>query len=91
MVGAAPSYDSDRAAQIRRVFEMAREFDVDIDMHVDSGPTAEHLDTLLVCDLDREIQMGRPRRHRPCRKLATMPFQDLDKVRQAHGRCRRRR
>ena len=51
VVGAAPSYDSDSSAQIRRVFEMAREFDIDIDMHVDSGPTAEHLDTLLVCDL----------------------------------------
>ena len=51
VVGAAPSYDSDSSAQIHRVFEMAREFDADIDMHVDSGPTAEHLDTLLVCDL----------------------------------------
>ena len=45
VVGAAPSYDSDSAAQIHRVFELAREFDADIDMHVDSGPTAEHLDT----------------------------------------------
>jgi cytosine deaminase len=28
-VGAAPNYDTDRPGQIRRVFEMAREFDVD--------------------------------------------------------------
>jgi len=35
----------------KRMIKMAREFDIDIDMHVDSGPTAEHLDTLLVCDL----------------------------------------
>ena len=27
-VGAAPNYDTDRPGQIRRVFEMAREFDV---------------------------------------------------------------
>lgn len=51
VVGAAPSYDADPAAQIRRVFELARRYDLDIDMHLDSGDTAEHLDLLLVCDL----------------------------------------
>lgn len=30
---------------------MAREFDGAIDMHLDSGASAEELDTLLVCDL----------------------------------------
>lgn len=34
-VGAAPYTDSDPHGQIDRVFEMAREFDVDIDMHLD--------------------------------------------------------
>ncbi|PZW51115.1 cytosine deaminase [Humitalea rosea] len=58
VVGAAPNYDSDRAAQIRRVFEMAREFDVDIDMHLDSGSSAEDLDTLLVCDLTEQYGWG---------------------------------
>lgn len=51
MVGAASNCDTDRPGQIRRVFEMAREFDVAIDMHLDSGASAEELDTLLVCDL----------------------------------------
>ncbi|MCX7372956.1 MAG: amidohydrolase family protein [Alphaproteobacteria bacterium] len=51
VVGAAPNYDTDRAGQIRRVFEMAREFDIDIDMHLDSGATGDDLDVLLVCDL----------------------------------------
>ena len=36
-VGAAPYTDSDPHGQIDRVFEMAREFDVDIDMHLDFG------------------------------------------------------
>ena len=40
-VGAAPGYDTDHAGQIRRVFEMAREFDVDIDMHLDFGTSPE--------------------------------------------------
>ena len=80
VVGAAPSYDSDSAAQIRRVFEMAREFDADIDMHVDSGPTADHLDTLLVCDLAEKYKWGGRVAVGHVGKLATMPFKDLDKV-----------
>src|SRR5713101_7924157 len=32
-VGAAPNYDRDPAGQIRRVFELARELGVEIDMH----------------------------------------------------------
>ena len=58
VVGAAPNYDTDRPAQIRRVFEMAREFDVDIDMHLDSGASAEELDTLLVCELTEKYGWG---------------------------------
>jgi cytosine/creatinine deaminase len=80
VVGAAPSYDSDSSAQIRRVFEMAREFDADIDMHVDSGPTADHLDTLLVCDLAEKYKWGGRVAVGHVGKLATMPFKDLDKV-----------
>ena len=40
-VGGAPYTDSDPPGQIDRIFEMAREFDVDIDMHLDFGHTAE--------------------------------------------------
>lgn len=58
VVGAAPNYDTDRAAQIRRVFEMAREFDIDIDMHLDSGVSADDLDLLLVCDLTERYGWG---------------------------------
>ena len=80
VVGAAPSYDSDSAAQIHRIFEMAREFDADIDMHVDSGPTADHLDTLLVCDLAEKYKWGGRVAVGHVGKLSTMPFKDLDKV-----------
>jgi cytosine deaminase len=57
-VGAAPNYDTDHAGQIRRVFEMAREFDVDIDMHLDSGHSPEHLDAVLVCELTEKYKWG---------------------------------
>jgi cytosine/creatinine deaminase len=39
VIGAAPIFDSDPAGQIRRVFEIAHDFDVDIDMHLDTGFT----------------------------------------------------
>ncbi len=80
VVGAAPNYDSDRAAQIRRVFEMAREFDVDIDMHLDSGASAEELDTLLVCDLAEQYGWGGRVAVGHVTKLASMPFAAMDKV-----------
>jgi hypothetical protein len=37
VVGAAPYTDSSPHGQIDRIFEMAREFDIDIDMHLDFG------------------------------------------------------
>ena len=80
VVGAAPNYDSDWRAQIRRIFEMAREFDVDIDMHLDSGASAEELHTLLVCDLTEKYKWGGRVAVGHVGKLATMPFKDLDKV-----------
>src|SRR5471032_2379908 len=80
VVGAAPNYDSDRAAQIHRVFEMAREFDVDIDMHLDSGASAEELDTLLVCDLTEKHGWGGRVAIGHVSKLASMRPPDIDRV-----------
>ncbi len=80
VVGAAPNYDTDRAAQIRRVFEMAREFDVDVDMHLDSGASAEELDTLLVCELTEKYGWGGRVAIGHVSKLASMPQADMDKV-----------
>lgn len=83
VVGAAPSYDSDPAAQIRRVFELAREFDVDIDMHLDSGASAEHLDLDLVCELTRQFGYGGRIAIGHVTKLTVMPpARFLEKARQ---------
>ena len=49
VVGAAPYTDSDPHGQIDRVFEMARDFDVDIDMHLDFGADPSGLDVEHVC------------------------------------------
>jgi cytosine deaminase len=48
-VGAAPYTDSDPRGQIDRIFELARQFDVDIDMHLDFGPTCDDMDVWYVC------------------------------------------
>ena len=58
VIGAAPGYDTDHAGQIRRVFELAREYDVDIDMHLDFGNTPDDLDAHLVCELTEQYRLG---------------------------------
>ncbi len=58
VIGAAPNYDTDHAGQIRRVFALAREYDVDIDMHLDSGNTPDDLDIHLVCELTEHYKFG---------------------------------
>ena len=37
---------------------MAREFDVDIDMHLDLGNSADHLDIDYVCELTERLGYG---------------------------------
>ena len=78
VIGAAPTYDSDSSAQVRRIFELAREFDVDIDMHVDSGSSADHLDTRLVCDLTEQYGWGGRVACGHLTKLSVMPMPELD-------------
>ena len=85
VIGAAPSYDSDSSAQIRRVFEIARDFDVDIDMHLDSGASASHLDTLLVCELTQKYGWGGRVAIGHVSKLSTMPLPEFDKVAELMG------
>ena len=58
VVGGAPGYDPDHAGQIRRIFELAREYDRDVDIHLDVGPTAEEMDIDLVCELTERYGYG---------------------------------
>ena len=57
-IGGAPNYDTDHAAQIRRVFELALHYDIDIDMHVDSGHDPASLDLHLVAELTQKHNYG---------------------------------
>src|SRR6185369_9054015 len=58
VVGGAPRYDTDGAAQIRRIFDLAREFDVDIDLHLDVGHTPEGMHVHLVRELTEKYKRG---------------------------------
>ncbi len=58
VVGAAPYTDTNPHGQIDRVFEIARRFDVDIDMHLDFGPHPDDLDLLHVCRRTEELKYG---------------------------------
>jgi cytosine deaminase len=76
-IGGAPRYDSDHAGQIRRIFELAREFDADIDIHLDVGDGPEPLDIPLVCELTRQYRRGGRVVVGHMAKLAAMPPDDL--------------
>jgi cytosine/creatinine deaminase len=58
VIGGAPNYDVDHPGQINRVFELARHYDIDIDMHIDSGHDATSMDTHLVADLTEKHKLG---------------------------------
>ncbi|OGA22853.1 MAG: amidohydrolase [Betaproteobacteria bacterium RIFCSPLOWO2_02_FULL_67_26] len=58
VVGGAPRYDPDRPGQIRRIFALAKEFDVDVDIHLDGGHTTHDMDIFLVCELTDRMGWG---------------------------------
>ena len=58
VIGAAPNFDPDHSGQIHRVFDLAREYDVDIDMHLDSGNSPDEMDIELVCELTEKYKLG---------------------------------
>jgi cytosine deaminase len=57
-IGGAPYVDSDPIGQIDRIFELARKYDVDIDFHLDFGPTAEGMTYEHVCRRTDEYKYG---------------------------------
>jgi len=73
VVGAAPYTDSDPHGQIDRVFEMARHFDIDIDMHLDFGADAAVLDLEYVCDVTEKFRYGGRVAIGHVTKLSTVP------------------
>ena len=57
-IGAAPYFDSDPRGQIDRIFAIARDFDVDIDMHLDLAETTQGMQVEYVCRKTEEFGWG---------------------------------
>lgn len=77
VIGAAPNYDPDKSGQIHRIFALALEYDVDIDMHLDSGNSSADMDIHLVCALTKKYGLGgRVAVGHGC-KYSTLPPGDL--------------
>src|SRR5947199_6523652 len=77
VIGGAPRYDKDEHGQIRRIFELAREFDVDIDIHLDVGNSAEAMNIHLVRELTDQYRRGGRVVVGHMAKLSLLPPSDL--------------
>jgi cytosine deaminase len=58
VLGGAPRYDTDGPRQIERIFQLAREYDADIDLHLDVGPTPEGMHIHQVRELTEKYRRG---------------------------------
>src|SRR5215472_15926738 len=58
VLGAAPRYDSNPTAQVDRIFALAREYDVALDLHLDVGDSTEHMDVRRVLELTERYKRG---------------------------------
>ncbi|MGH8618640.1 MAG: amidohydrolase family protein [Burkholderiales bacterium] len=80
VVGAAPYTDTDPHGQIDRVFKMARDFDADIDMHLDFGATPDTMDVEYVCEQAEKHQYGGRVAVGHVTKLSLIPPAKLDEI-----------
>jgi cytosine deaminase len=58
VLGAVPYTDSDPRGQIDRIFALARDYDVDIDMHLDLGDTPDGMHVIYVCEQTERHRYG---------------------------------
>src|SRR5579863_7011209 len=57
-IGAAPYFDTDPRMQIDRIFSIARDFDAEIDMHLDLAETTQGMQVEYVCRKTEELGWG---------------------------------
>jgi cytosine deaminase len=58
VLGGAPRYDSDPKAQIDRLFALALEYDVDLDLHLDVGDDPKQMHIYQVLELTERYRRG---------------------------------
>jgi cytosine/creatinine deaminase len=57
-IGAVPYFDTDPRGQIDRIFAIARDFDAEIDMHLDLAETTQNMQIEYVCRKTEEFGRG---------------------------------
>ena len=57
-LGGAPRYDTDPAGQIERIFALAREYDTEIDLHLDVGDDPRQMHIYQVLELTERYRRG---------------------------------
>ena len=57
-IGAVPYFDTDPRGQINRIFAIARDFDAEIDMHLDLAETTDGMQIEYVCRKTEEFGWG---------------------------------
>lgn len=76
-VGGCPYTDHDPRGQIERIFEMAREFDADIDFHLDFDTNPEGMTVEDVCELTESYSYGGRVAIGHVSKLSALPADQL--------------
>ena len=80
VLGGAPRYDTNGPAQIERIFELAREYDTDIDIHLDVGPTPEGMYVHQVRELTEKYRRGGRVVVGHMAKLSLLPPNEVAKI-----------
>jgi len=80
VLGGAPRYDTDGPAQIERIFELGREYDCDIDIHLDVGPTPEGMFVHQVRELTEKYKRGGRVVVGHMAKLSLLPPDEVAKI-----------
>lgn len=80
IVGGCPYTDSNPRGQIERVFEMAKEFDVDVDFHLDFDTNPQGMTIDDVCELTEASNYGGRVTIGHVSKLSALPADELEIV-----------
>jgi cytosine deaminase len=80
VIGGAPRSDTDRQGQLDRIFELARAYDCDIDLHIDFGNDALELDLERVLRLTERDKMGGRVAMAHVTKLSTLPLPEQEAI-----------
>jgi cytosine/creatinine deaminase len=77
-IGGAPGSDTDRQGQLERIFQLARVYECDVDLHIDFGNDVSELDLERVLRLTERDKMGGRVAMVHVTKLSTLPLAEQE-------------